>query len=107
MAKQPKFTLKFAPEAIEHFDMIERKHHGLIRRAIKEQLSQEPTKETRNRKAVDQPAPFAATWELRCGPQNCFRIFYEVDSEAHTLWVLAIGVKERNRLYINGEEYRS
>ena len=107
MAKRPKFTLSFVPEAIEHLDLIESKYHGLLRRTINEQLTYSPTEETRNRKPLDQPAPFGASWELRCGPDNRFRVFYEVDATAHEVQVLAIGVKERNRLLIGGEEYQT
>src|SRR5438128_900962 len=98
MAKQPKFTLSFAPEAIEHLDVIESKHHGLLRRTIKEQLVHTPTHETRNRKPLEQPRPFDASWELRCGPGNRFRVFYDVDSQLQIVQVLAIGVKDRSRL---------
>src|SRR5713101_7898029 len=107
MEKRVQFTLSFAPQAIEHLDRIEPKYHGVLRRAIKEQLTYTPTEETRNRKPLDQPAPFEASWELRCGPDNRFRVFYEVDSEAHAVQVLAIGVKDRSRLLIGGEEYES
>jgi mRNA-degrading endonuclease RelE of RelBE toxin-antitoxin system len=107
MAKRPTFTLSFAPEAIEHLDLIETKHHGLLRRTIKEQLTHSPIEETRNRKPLEQPAPFEATWELRCGPDNRFRVFYAVDTEAQAVRVLAIGVKDRSRLIIGGEEYES
>jgi mRNA-degrading endonuclease RelE of RelBE toxin-antitoxin system len=107
MARQSKFTLSFAPEAIEHLDGIESKYHGMLRRTINEQLSNTPTKETRNRKPLDQPAPFGASWELRCGPDNRFRVFYDVDTAAHEVQVLAIGVKEPNRLLIGGEEYQT
>lgn len=107
MAKRPNFTLSFAPQAIEHLDRIESKYQGLLRRTIKEQLTSTPAKETRNRKPMDQPAPFAAAWELRCGPGNRFRVFYDVDSELQTVQVLAVGVKERNRLLIGGEEHES
>ncbi len=107
MPKRPKFTLSFAPEAIEHLDLIESKYHGLLRRTINERLTNTPTEETRNRKPLDQPAPFGASWELRCGPDNRFRVFYEVDSAAHEVQVLAVGVKDRNRLLIGGEEFES
>jgi hypothetical protein len=107
MAKRPKFTFSFAPEAIEHSDWIESKQHGLLRQTIRGQLSHTPTEETRNRKPLDQPAPFGASWELRCGPDNRFRVFYEVDSESHLVHVLAIGVKDRSRLLIGGEEYEA
>ncbi len=45
-----------------------------------------------------------ATWELRFGPDNCFRLLYAVVPENREVQILAIGVKERNRLIIGGEE---
>lgn len=107
MAKRTKFTLSFAPEAIQHLDRIDSKYHGLLRRTIHAQLTYTPAEETRNRKPLDQPAPFGAAWEIRCGPDNRFRIFYEVDSAAQEVQVLAVGVKDRNRLLIGGEEYET
>ena len=107
MAKRPKFTLSFAPQAIEHLDLIESKYHRLLRRTIKEQLTSTPTEETRNRKPLDQPAPFEASGELRCGPANRFRVFYDVDSASQAVQVLAVGVKDRHRLLIGGEAYES
>ena len=64
----------------------------------------EPDAETRNRKPLRQPAVFAAQWELRFGPGNRFRVFYEIDRENREVYILAIGVKERDRLVIGGEE---
>ncbi len=105
MPKRSKFTVSFAPLAIEHLDVIDAKYHGVLRRTINEQLTYTPTKKTRNRKPLDQPVPFGASWELRCGPDNRFRVYYEVDSTAQDVQVLAIGVKDRNRVFIGGEEY--
>ena len=105
MAKRPTYVLSFAPEAVDHFDVIEPKHHGMLRRSIKEQLTHDPSKETRNRKPLEEPAPFEASWELRCGPDNRFRVFYDVDDETRTVRVLAVGVQDRSRLFIGGEEY--
>lgn len=107
MAKRSKFALSFAPEAIEHLDDIDSKYHSLLRRTIHEQLTSSPTDETRNRKPLEQPAPFGATWELRCGPDSRFRVFYEVDPDAIEVQILAVGIKDRNRLLIGGEEYDS
>jgi len=105
MASRRKFDLVFAPETLDHLDAIERKHHGLIQRTIDGQLRSTPQKETRNRKPLSKAGPAGATWELRFGPQNCFRVFYNVDEPAWEVHILAIGVKERNRLFIGGEEY--
>jgi mRNA-degrading endonuclease RelE of RelBE toxin-antitoxin system len=107
MAKRPRFTISFAPEAVEHLDSIERKYHGLLRRTINEQLTRAPDSETRNRKPLANPAPFEASWELRCGPANRFRVFYDLDSDSRAVWVLAIGVKSRDRLLIAGEDYEA
>lgn len=99
------FKLGFAPEVIEQLAKIERKYHPLIRATLDAQLTYTPDQETRNRKPVGQPALFGATWELRFGPDNRFRVFYEVDNVEQIVWVLAIGVKVRERLLIGGEEF--
>ena len=101
-----RFELSFAPEVVEHLLVIERKYHSLIQKTLDEQLVYEPDRQTRNRKAVEQPAPFAATWELRFGPGNRIRVFYDVDRVEHVVWVLAIGIKEHERLCIGGEEFK-
>jgi hypothetical protein len=58
MAKKRKFELIFAPEALDHLETIDLKHHSLLREVIKEQLTHNPEAETRNRKPLEQPAPF-------------------------------------------------
>ena len=101
------FALIFAPEVVAHLETIERKFHSLIRKQIRFRLASEPEKETRNRKPLDVPALFGAQWELRFGPGNRFRVFYEVDTNARTVTILAIGVKDRNVLRIGAEEHRT
>ena len=105
MPRRRRFTILFAPETLAHLDVIERKDQRLIQRTINKQLSFLPEQVTRNRKPLEQPAPFGATWELRCGPGNRFRVFYEVESTTRVIHVLAIGIKERNKLRIGGEEF--
>ena len=76
-----------------------------MREVIKEQLSVTPLRETRNRKPLERsPGLYGATWELRCGPSNRFRVFYEVALESRQVWILAIGVKDHARLFIAGKE---
>src|SRR5438552_12992667 len=87
-----------------HLRAIEAKYHSLIRAEIEEQLQFEPAKETRNRKPLRQPAPFEATWELRFGPDNRFRVLYGIDEDDREVQIQAIGVKEGNRLLVGGEE---
>src|SRR5215475_379344 len=101
MPRRPKFTLIFAPETLDRLDAIECKDHRLIRRAIDERLTYTPDLMTRNRKPLEDPAPYDA-WELRCGPKNRYRVFYEFDLRERDVLILAVGVKEGNRLLIRG-----
>lgn len=86
-------------------DRIERKYHSFIRTTIREQLTYTPDVETRNRKPMNHPAPYGATWELRFGVNNRFRVLYEIDADMRIVWVLAIGKKESSQLLIGSEEY--
>jgi mRNA-degrading endonuclease RelE of RelBE toxin-antitoxin system len=99
------FDLIYDAEVSGHLRAIDRRHHSLIRSTIAEQLTHEPTTETENRKPLKRPVAFGATWELRFGPGNCFRVYYRVYAELREVWILAVGVKERSKVYIGGEEY--
>src|SRR5262245_9915201 len=105
MPKQPPFEIVYAPETADHLATIDRKHYGLIETTISEQLTHTPDRPTRNRKKLRLPAPSDATWELRFGPQNVFRVFYSVDLDSRIVSVLAIGRKVGNRLLVGNEEY--
>jgi mRNA-degrading endonuclease RelE of RelBE toxin-antitoxin system len=104
MARRQASTLAFAAEVTKHLRAIDAKYHAHIREKMDEQLRFEPATETTNRKPLQPPAPFGATWEIRFGPDNRFRVFYEIDEENREVRILAIGVKERERLFIGGEE---
>ncbi len=104
MSRRARFFLIFAPETIEHPDVIERKYHRVIQQAVDVQLSHTPDRVTRNRKRLEEPTALGATWELRCGPRSRFRVFYEIDNLGRRVVILTIGVKEGNRLMVGGEE---
>jgi hypothetical protein len=103
--KRP-FTITYASLTHSHVRAIEAGYHSLIRTNIEQQLSYEPDVTTRNRKPLKRPVFFEATWELRFGPRNQFRVFYDIDPTRRVVAVLAIGVKRGNRLFIGGEEIR-
>ncbi len=66
--------------------------------AVDEQLTHQPTVETRNRKPM-RPNPLAP-WELRIG---VLRVYYDVeDIPESKVYIRAIGIKERNRIRIAG-----
>ena len=100
------FALIYDPEVKAHLRAIDANYRGLIRMTIEEQLRFEPSTETRNRKPLQRPVAFEATWELRFGPDNRFRVFYAVSHEHQEVQILAIGIKEGNRLTVGGEEIK-
>lgn len=100
------FSLVFAPAIKAHLAAIEKKFHSLIRATIEQQLTLEPTQETRNRKRLRRPSVLGFRWELRFGPKNQFRVYYVVEEEERIVNVLAIGVKEGNVVSIGGEEVK-
>ncbi len=106
MAGRRAFALVYDPEVKAHLRAVEPRYRGLIRKTIEEQLRTEPERETRNRKPLQRPVAFEATWELRFGPENRFRVFYAVNHERAEVEILAIGTKERNRLLIGREEIK-
>ena len=64
--------------------------------AVDEQLAQQPTIETRNRKPM-RPNPLAP-WEFRAGE---IRVYYDVEEKPGKLVViLAVGIKDRSRIMI-------
>ncbi len=96
-----RYNIEVSEEAkidLSFFEAYERK---TILAAIKEQLSYEPVKETRNRKNLRENP--IAQWELRNGR---YRIFYEVQDDLATVGVISIGWKKHNVLYIRGEEVK-
>ena len=105
MAKKQPFTLVYADEVKDHLRAIEAKYHSVIQTEIETQLLHEPDVETRNRKPLKRPIAFGADWELRLGPENRFRVFYQVNAESREVRVLAVGVKDRSRLFFGGEEF--
>jgi hypothetical protein len=98
------FGIRYDKQTKQHLRAIEPKYHSLIRKVIEKQLLFDAEIETRNRKPLRQPAPFDATWEIRFGPNNRFRVLYGIDHEKREVQVQAIGVKKGSQLFVGGEE---
>lgn len=106
MEPKQSFTIIYAPITRSHLRAIEAKYYSLVRTTVEERLAYEPDVQTRHRKPLKRPVFFEATWELRFGPGNRFRVFYDIDQKQHVVAILAIGIKRGNRLFIGGEEIR-
>ncbi len=105
MAKRQPFALVYAAEVRQHLRAIDTKYHSMIQAEVEVQLIFEPVTESRNRKPLQRPMALGADWELRLGPDNRFRVFYQVNVESREVRVLAVGVKERDRLFFGGKEF--
>lgn len=104
MTRRQPYTLIYARGVTKHLKSIDAKYDSLIREKMEDQLLFEPNVETKNRKPLRQPAPFGAQWESRFGPDNRFRVLYDIDEDGHAVQILAVGEKEGNRLIVAGEE---
>lgn len=95
-----RYDIQYSPAAEEHLRQLTARQRSVVFDAVDEQLSRQPTVETRNRKPMRPNS--LAPWELRIGD---LRVYYDVASEPeNTVSVLAVGVKDRNRILIGGKE---
>jgi mRNA-degrading endonuclease RelE of RelBE toxin-antitoxin system len=99
------FKIIFDEQVSSHFETVDRKYHSAILDEIEKQLAYEADVQTRNRKSMRIPNSLGATWELRCGRNNRYRVYYDVDIDQQTVVILAVGQKRGNRLFIGQEEF--
>jgi mRNA-degrading endonuclease RelE of RelBE toxin-antitoxin system len=96
------YQIEFAKAVKTHLEVLTAGQRSSVLDAIKRQLTNEPSKETRNRKPL-RPNP-VAPWELRVRE---LRVFYEVsEGPPAVVQILAVAVKTREALRIGGEEIK-
>jgi len=104
MVRHRPYSVLYAPVTRGHVRAIRRRDLAAVKSAIEANLFDEPTKETANRRPLSPTTELEAEWELRCGPNNRFRVFYSVDEQLRQVYVVAIGVKRGSRLKVGREE---
>src|SRR5437660_5736547 len=100
-----RYPVIISEAAFEDLRDIDAKHHSMIRSSILERLSHEPFVETTNRKPRRPNLRGRNLWELRFGPNNRFRVLYRPTAHRSTVRIVAIGVKQGNKLIVRGEEF--
>ncbi len=91
--------IEYSLETEDHLRALTARQRSIVLDTVDRQLKHQPTVETRNRKPM-RPNPLAP-WELRIGN---LRVYYDVENDPEaTVLVLAVGRKERDRVYIGGE----
>ena len=94
------FKIEFTPEVIEDIRSFKKYEQKRIIQEVENQLTYQPTEETRNRKKL-RPNQLAE-WELRI---DKFRVFYDLDIEERRVKIEVVGYKKGNTLFIRGKEY--
>jgi mRNA-degrading endonuclease RelE of RelBE toxin-antitoxin system len=92
----------YSTQMRSQLEALERRALLLVSRAIERRLSYEPHIAVRNRKPLRTPI-MDATWQLRFGPGNAYRVFYNIDAEKRVVFLQTLGIKERTRLFVDGK----
>ncbi len=95
------FDIIFSPEADDHLNDLTARNRRTILDQIAVQLTHEPNVRSRHRKQL-RSNPLAG-WELRIGD---FRAFYDVYVHNAEVAIIAIGVKQHDKVLIAGEEFK-
>ena len=95
------YRIIYSRDCEGHLRALPARDRVIVLTAVEEQLTREPTVETRHRKLM-RPNPLAP-WELRVGE---LRVFYDVEeSPEPVVNIAAIGVKDHNVLRIEGKVF--
>jgi mRNA-degrading endonuclease RelE of RelBE toxin-antitoxin system len=93
------FQIEYSPEAISHLRGLTARQRRTVLDHVERRLAQEPLSATRNKKPMR--ANPLAPWELRVGS---LRVYYEASPRLRTVWIRAVGTKQRNHVLIGGEK---
>ena len=97
----PPYVIDFTEEAKEDLTYYRAYERKVIVDGVIEQLRYQLDVETQQRKYMrDNPI---SQWELRLGK---YRVFYEIDSDAHSILIISLGHKEHNVLSIRGRNVK-
>lgn len=88
------FAIEIVPSALDELKRIKAFYRQQIRNAINQQLTNQPTVETRNRKRLPGAKPdfehVLPLWQLRV---RQFRVFYDVNEDRHVVSIRAVREK--------------
>ena len=95
------YCIEYSPATDQHLRALT-SQRTMVFDGVEEHLADQPAVETGNRKPMRPNS--IATWELRIGD---LRIYYDIQEEPEQLvTILAVGIKDRNRVLIGGVEVK-
>jgi len=96
------YRIEYVQTAIAHLRYRTARERSIVFTGVAQQLTHEPTMETRNRKQMR--ANSLASWELRLGD---LRVYYDVEEKPLPLVkIVAVGIKDGNEVIIGRERIR-
>jgi mRNA-degrading endonuclease RelE of RelBE toxin-antitoxin system len=96
------YRIDYSPDTEHHLRVLTARQRAMVFDGVQEQLEYEADVETRNRKPM-RPNPLAP-WELRIGE---LRVYYEIEeAPEQVVTIVAVGVKDGNRVLIGGKEIK-
>lgn len=96
------YRIEYSPEADGHLRALTARQRSIVFDTVDDELAHQPAVETRNRKPM-RPNPIAP-WELRIGD---LRVYYDIEEEVEKcVLILAVGIKDRDRVLIGGKEIK-
>jgi mRNA-degrading endonuclease RelE of RelBE toxin-antitoxin system len=95
------FDICFTESALDDIGWFRARDRRIIFDGIQQQLADEPTKETRNRKRL-RPNK-TAEWEVRI---EDFRAFYDADDDQEVVEIKVVGRKLGSKVIVRGQEFR-
>lgn len=93
------FHLRWSPDARDHLAGLSGNQRTTALDGAETHLKDHPDQATKRKKLLRENP--IATWELRLGD---LRLFCNIDAEQHAVEIVAVGVKDHNRLVIGGQE---
>jgi mRNA-degrading endonuclease RelE of RelBE toxin-antitoxin system len=85
------YRVEVEQAAVDALARLRATDRARLLRAIREQLTHEPHRETASRKPMRDDGAGAA-WELHVQP---YRVYYDIDEDKQTVWVVKIARNDR------------
>ncbi len=93
------YRIEYDEDVELHLRALTARQRSIVLDAVDAQLAHQPTVETRNRKRMRANA--IAGWELWVGD---LRVYYDVEDDPEAVvHVRAVGLKERDQVWVAGE----
>ena len=104
MAKRMPFTLVYAPVVRLHLNAIDAKYDSLIREKIEETVALRARHQDPEQKAGKTTGCVSGGVGIAIRTRQPISPFYQIDRDKREVRIVAVEIKDRDRLLVGGEE---